>query len=178
MEIFTFFGLVFIFFLLAIPVYSFTKPVFFGAPYAVTTQSTIDALIKILEKEIETPKERVRVVDLGSGDGRIVIALARSGFEAHGFELNPLLVTYSRWKIRQAKLHTRAYIHQRNYWGENLSSFDVVAVFGISYMMKKLEKKLKRELRSGSLVVSNYFSFPDWKPTRHEQCLIVYKKET
>jgi ribosomal protein L11 methylase PrmA len=138
----------------------------------------VRALIQMLERESRSKGGGKRAVDLGSGDGRIVIALARSGFEAHGFELNPLLVAYSRRKIRQAMLQDCAFIHQKSYWDENLSSFDVVVVFGISYIMKKLEKKLVQELRPGSLVASNYFSFPDWKPVHTEHNLLVYKKST
>lgn len=117
-----------------------------------------------------------KAVDLGSGDGRVVIELARAGFEAHGFESNIYLVWWSRWKIRKAGLEKKAFIHRKNYWKHNLGEFDVVVLFGVFYMVKKLEKKLAEELNFGTLVVSNYFEFPNWKEIRKNNKLYIYKK--
>ena len=98
--------------------------------------------------------------DLGSGDGRIVIECARRGAEAHGFEVNPFLVVLSRRNILRAGLRDRAFIHWKSFWRAQLSSFDAVTVFQGSFVMRRLERKLRKELTPGARVVSDYWGFP------------------
>ena len=64
-----------------------------GAPYIPSASSDLTAMLELLG-----PAAGRRVVDLGSGDGRVVIALARAGFVSEGVEIIPLLVWRSRWK--------------------------------------------------------------------------------
>lgn len=77
---------------------------------------------------------------------------------------------------KKAKLRGKAFVHWKNFWKENVSQFDVVIVYGISYMMKKLETKLQKELKSGSRVVSNYFIFSNWEPVQKEKHILLYVK--
>jgi len=114
-------------------------------------------------------------VDLGSGDGRVVIALARRGAESHGYEINPALVLLSRWNVRRAGLRGRAHIHWGSFWRPDLSAFNAVTVFQGSFIMKRLEKKLLRELAPGSRVVSDYWAFPNWRPEVTQGTLSVYR---
>lgn len=104
-----------------------------------------------------------RVVDLGSGDGRLVIAAARAGAEAHGYEINPLLVWYSRLRIVSAGLHGKAFVHLQSFWRVDLSGFEAFLLFGMPGIMPRLAAKLAAE-RPGGVVVSNIFLFPDWPP--------------
>jgi SAM-dependent methyltransferase len=101
-----------------------------------------------------------RAADLGSGDGRVVIALARRGAEAHGFEVNPILVLLARRNIRRAALQERAFIHWKSFWRADLSGFDVITLFQGSFVMRRLEAKVRRELAPGARVVSDYWGFP------------------
>ena len=117
-----------------------------------------------------------RAVDIGSGDGRLVIALARSGAEAHGLEINRLLVWWANRAIKKAGLASRARTLKKDLWKTDLSSYNVVTVFGISYIMDDLEKKLDRELKPGSRVISNRFRFPNWKPVESENGIHLYVK--
>jgi hypothetical protein len=101
-----------------------------------------------------------RAADLGSGDGRIVIALARRGAEAHGFEVNPILVLLARRNIRRAGLVGRAFIHWRSFWGADFSPFQVLTLFQGSSVMRRLEIKVKNELMPGARVISDCWGFP------------------
>jgi cyclopropane fatty-acyl-phospholipid synthase-like methyltransferase len=141
----------------------------YGAPFATLAQNRIDTMIKLLKL-----KKGDKVVDLGSGDGRIVIGFAKLGIEAHGYEINPILVAWSRFKIRQLGLENKAVIHFKSYWSENLSKFNAVTLYGIAHMMPRLEKKLKKELKPKSKIVSNYFSFPNLKPVKEENRVKYY----
>ena len=107
-----------------------------------------------------------RLVDLGSGDGRLVIAAASRGIPAVGFEINPLLVWMSRRAIRRAGLTKLARIEWKDFWSVDLSPYSVVMVFGISHIMRRLGRKLERELTPGSRVVCNLFQLPDWEGTK------------
>ena len=116
--------------------------------------------------EIAAPVPGERAVDLGSGDGRVVIELARLGAEAHGYEVNPLLVLVSRAKIRKAGLAGKAFIHWRSFWRADLSRFVIVTVFQVDFVMARLEGKLKRELGAGARIVSHHWSFPTLSPVQ------------
>ncbi|HTZ53024.1 MAG TPA: hypothetical protein VMF68_15255 [Spirochaetia bacterium] len=115
-----------------------------------------------------------RVADLGSGDGRVLIALARRGAEAHGYEVNPLLVVASRVAIRRAGLAGQARVHWKSFWRADLSPFDAVTLFQGSFVMRKLERKVRRELRPGARVVSDYWAFPALKPQSRQGTLYCY----
>ena len=88
---------------------------FQGAIYVPSNEKAINAIIKMAKL-----KKGSKIADLGSGDGRIVIAFARSGIQAHGFEINPFLVLFSRWNIKKEKLTDRASIHWQDFWKINL----------------------------------------------------------
>lgn len=126
-----------------------------GAPFLPTENSAVDAMLKFLR-----PNPGTKAADLGSGDGRIVIALAKLGIEAHGYEINPILVLISRWKIKRAGLQNKAFIHWKSFWNEDFSQFSSLTLFGIPYIMERLETKLKKELKPGSRIASNAFGFP------------------
>lgn len=139
-------------------------PIVRGAVFFPTRPENVETIVRLAKIK---PGEKA--ADLGSGDGRIVIALARAGAEAHGYEINPILVWKSRAAIRQAGLEGRAFVHWRSFWGADLSPYAVIAVYGIPYIMRALEKKLSRELKAGSRVVSNIYKFPSWAGAMHAE---------
>ena len=126
--------------------------------------------------ELAEVKSNEIAADLGSGDGRLVIALAKRGLEAHGYEINPFLVLISRRKIRKLGLKNKAFVHFKSFWQTDLSAYDIITIFGIGFAMEKLEKKLQKELRSGARVVSNAFIFPNWKPRKKKDTAFLYVK--
>lgn len=117
-----------------------------------------------------------KAVDVGSGDGRLLIALAEAGAEAHGFEHNLLLVWRSRRAIIKAGLSERTFAHWSDFWKEDFSRFDAVTIYGIPYIMRRLQKKLRAELRSGARVVSYAFPFPNWQPVSSDNRVFLYQQ--
>lgn len=142
----------------------------FGAPFAPLADNRIKSMLQLLK-----PKTGDKFVDLGSGDGRIVIAFAKLGIESHGYEINPVLVAISRLKIRRLNLQHKAFIHFKDFWMEDLSKFNLVALYGIAHMMGRLEKKLLKELKPGSKIVANYFKFPHLVPVKKENNVWFYR---
>ncbi len=103
-----------------------------------------------------------RAVDLGSGDGRLMLAVARAGIPVVGYEINPALVAWTWWRIRRQGLQQVARVRCHSFWRADLSDYDLVVLFGITAIMPRLQEKLQRELRPGAQVISNVFTFPDW----------------
>lgn len=149
----------------------FVFPWLFGAPFEPTNNKKVKKIIRLAKI-----KKGEKAVDLGSGDGRLVIELARAGAEAHGYEINPILVFLSRRNIKKAGLKEKAFIHFKSFWSEDLGKYDVVVMFQFHTIMKKLEKKLRKELKKGARVVSYYWKFPSWKIVKKIDNIHLYKK--
>ena len=149
----------------------FLWPFLFGAPFEPTSNKKIKKMIKLARI-----KKGDKAVDLGSGDGRIVIALAKAGAEAHGYEINPFLVLLSRRKIKKAGLKGRAFIHWKNFWNINFRRYNLVMLFQFHTIMDKLRKKLEKELKPKSRIVSYYWKFPKWKPIKKIENIYLYIK--
>lgn len=140
-------------------------------PYVPSSWERLKTMIELAAVE---PGERT--LDLGSGDGRVVIAMAKLGAEAYGYEINSDLVREARENIENENISNRAFIFNKDYWFEDLSSFDIVTIYGITGVMERLEKKLRNELKSGAKVVSNFFTFPTWPHTYKKNDIYVYYK--
>lgn len=143
-----------------------------GAPYAPLGKQKIATMLNLLNV-----KSSERAVDLGSGDGRLVITLAKKGVIAYGYEINPLLVLIAKWKIRKLGLQNNAHIYWSDFWGKNLSSFDIATVYLAPHSMKAVESKLRRELKPNARVAVNYFPFPTWTPKKTIEKIYLYQQE-
>ena len=113
------------------------------------------------------------VYDLGSGDGRIVIAAARDfGARGVGIEIDPGLVALSREQARKAGVADRVTFRSDDLFDTDLSDATVVTLY-LSYNMNlRLRPKLLRELRPGSRIVSHDFDLgADWLPDQTVQVL-------
>ncbi len=122
-------------------------------------------------------KPNDRVADLGSGDGQVVIAMAKLGSTVCGFEKDEALVKQAQASINKAGLTLTAYIKQANFWDQNLTPFNKIYVFQYFTVMERLEEKLVAELISGSLVVSNHWTFPSWPHLRQIDDIYLYVKD-
>nr|XP_033786724.1 ATP synthase subunit C lysine N-methyltransferase-like [Geotrypetes seraphini]XP_033786734.1 ATP synthase subunit C lysine N-methyltransferase-like [Geotrypetes seraphini]XP_033786743.1 ATP synthase subunit C lysine N-methyltransferase-like [Geotrypetes seraphini] len=111
------------------------------------------------------------LVDLGSGDGRLVLAAASVGFQSTGYELNPILLSCARAQAWLKGLSsTQASFVKEDFWKANLSSYNNVTVFLAPNVMETLEDKLSTELPYDARVIVCRFPFPHWLPTCSEGC--------
>jgi hypothetical protein len=104
------------------------------------------------------------VYDLGSGDGRIVIAAARRGARGVGIELDSLLVAESRTSADTAAVADRVEFRRADLFRTDLRSATVVTLYLGAALNQRLRPKLLRELRPGARVVSQAFDMGDWRP--------------
>ena len=144
---------------------------FFGAPFQPSSNKATKLIM-----QLASPNKKQKMADLGSGNAKILIEFAKRGVEAHGFEINPILVWLSRKRIKNLHLQKKAFIHWKNFMKSDLSKFDIITSFQISYIMPGLENKLKKELKKGAKIISNTWKFPNWKPKRIIGHVYLYQK--
>jgi 2-polyprenyl-3-methyl-5-hydroxy-6-metoxy-1,4-benzoquinol methylase len=143
---------------------------FFGA----TSDERIRDLIQLAKI-----KPGDKVVDLGSGDGCVLIALAQKyNIEAVGYEIDPKYVKISREKIAEAGLNHKITIHDQSFWEADISKFDMVVIFCVPRFLKRIEQKFTKELKSSANVYSIFFRFPTWKPVKELGDIRMYRKKT
>lgn len=118
-----------------------------------------------------------RCIDLGCGDGRVVEAMAKAGARADGVEINEERFRIASQRLKKNGFTKRVKIYRGSFWERNLSGYDLVTVYGITTIMERLEKKLQAELKPGARVVSNGFSFPEWKADRKLGNVYLYIKK-
>lgn len=153
-------------------VMSITISTAFGAPYVRSAPERVENMMKIMDF-----KKVKKMVDLGSGDGTIMFEFAKRGVESHGYEINPFLVWGTRKEIKKLGLEKKAYVHWKNFWFMDFkkTDFDLITIYGIPWIMGMLGKKLKRELKPGTKIISNYFTFPGWKPVKKNKDVLLYE---
>ena len=108
------------------------------------------------------------VFDLGSGDGRMVIAAARRGARATGVEFNPEMVKLSRQLAQEAGVADRATFIQGDMYEADISKATVLTLFLLTENLRRLEPKF-RALAPGTRIVVNTFGIPEWTPDVTEQ---------
>ena len=114
------------------------------------------------------------VMDLGSGDGRIVIAAARKfGARGLGVDIDAKLVALSRENARRAGVEALARFEERDVLATDLSRATVVTIYLLPWLVDRLQPKLMHELKPGTHIVAHAFAMKGWKPDRSERLRIA-----
>jgi precorrin-6B methylase 2 len=109
------------------------------------------------------------VVDLGSGDGRIVIAAAREfGARGLGIELDAALVEKSRDHARAAGVAERVSFVRGNVLSADISQASVVTIYLLPGLINQLQRRFLDELKPGTRIVSHAFTMVGWQADRSE----------
>ena len=133
-------------------------------PYVPTPEAVVDGMLDMAKLQ---PGERL--VDLGSGDGRIAIAAAKRGAQAMGVEINPRLVSRARMNAEMAGQKDNARFVRDDLFAVSLREADVVTLYLLPQINEQLRPKLLTEMRPGTRVVSHAFDMGDWPPDEHER---------
>jgi precorrin-6B methylase 2 len=123
-----------------------------------TSQALVE---KMLDMANVTPQDYV--IDLGSGDGRTVIAAARRGARALGIEYNPDMVELSRSNAAAEGVGSRATFVKADLFESDLSQATVITMFLLPAINLKLRPALL-DLKPGTRIVSNTFTMEEWAP--------------
>ena len=143
---------------------------FKGAPFVRSRKDRIATMI-----ELARIGPGMRVVDLGSGDGSILIAAAKQGAIAAGVEFNPFLVAYSRFRARRAGVGNKVHIIKGDLFNYPLAQTDIVFLYLLPKTLRTLESKLRKELKPSARIISNAFLLADRTPIEEKNDVRVYR---
>jgi len=146
----------------------FGSVILFGAPYLPTLKNQIDSIFELLDL-----RKGQTMIELGSGDGRILLEAGKRGIKAIGYELNPILVMYSRIKVY--KYRGTVKVIWGNYWVKDWPETDGIFVFLLDRYMQRLNKKVIHKYSKPINLVSFAFKIPDRKIDSSKKGLFLYK---
>jgi hypothetical protein len=145
-----------------------------GGPYVPTPQAVVDAM---LEFGKVGPKDFV--IDLGSGDGRIVLTAAQKyNARGMGFDIDPDLVEQSNTEAKKRGIADRVSFVTQDVLKAKIDQATIVTLYLLPGMMQNLQAKFIRELKPGTRIVSHDFPFGDWKADRETSVDIPEKYGT
>jgi SAM-dependent methyltransferase len=132
-------------------------------PWVPTPDEVIDAMLRLAGASA-----RDTVIDLGSGDGRVLIYAAKKfGCRGVGVEIERHRVAEARQAAKQAKVERLVRFETGNFYHANVSRASIVFLYLFTAVMTRLKPKLLAELRPGTRVVAYQFNgMGDWKPER------------
>lgn len=130
-------------------------------PYVETPDEVVQKMLQIAQVG---PSDTV--MDLGSGDGRLVIAAAqRFGARGVGVDLNPENIEIARSAAESAGVSSRVQFVRADLFDIDITEATVVTLFLLRDVNLALRDRLRKELRPGSRVVSRQFDMGEWEPT-------------
>jgi SAM-dependent methyltransferase len=133
-----------------------------NSPFVPSTTPAVETMLKLAG----VTKQDV-VYDLGCGDGRIVIAAAKTyGAHGVGIDIDPKLIRQARAAAKKAHVEKLVRFELGDLFKADIHDATVVTVFLLRKTNELLRPKLLAELRPGTRVVANTFDFGDWKPEK------------
>src|SRR5690554_1052634 len=133
-------------------------------PYVPTPNEVVE---KMLDVAKVGPGDYV--IDLGSGDGRIVVAAAKRGAFGHGIDIDPQRIREAKANARQAGVEDRVVFVQDNIFETDFSQASVITMYLLNSVNLKLRPKLLETLKPGTRIVSHSFNMNEWKADDHAQ---------
>lgn len=131
-------------------------------PYLPSTQVAVEEMLRLAEVG---PHDVV--VDLGSGDGRIVVTAAQLlGARGFGVDIDEKLVALANENARLAGVADRARFYHRDIFKTDIREATVVTLYLLSSLVNRLKPKLLAELKPGTRIVAHDYGIDDWKPER------------
>jgi SAM-dependent methyltransferase len=129
-------------------------------PYVPTPMNVVQAMLDIARIGPED-----FVIDLGSGDGRIVIAAAKQrGARGFGVDIVPSLVAEARREAARQAVSDRVHFHAENLFLTDIGKATVLTVYLYPNVLHQLRPRIFEHLQPGVRVVSHEFDFGNWKP--------------
>lgn len=145
-----------------------------AAPWVPVFKRDIKRILKVADVQDDD-----LVYDLGSGDGRILIAIAHNTkARVIGFEISFIPYIASKLRIVFRGLSKCIEVRYGDFLSRDLSQASVIFCFLTPMAMKKLGPKFKKELKKGTRIISYSFTIPDWQPVltdKREKRIPIFK---
>lgn len=133
--------------------------------YVPTPQPVVDAMLKMANV-----KKGDVLYDLGSGDGRIPITAAKQyGVRAVGIDIDPERIAEARANAQEAGVADQVTFRNTDLFTSDIGEADVVTLYLLDSLNRKLRPKLLSELKPGTRIVSHAFDMGDWKPEKTQE---------
>lgn len=127
-------------------------------PYVPTPDNVVQKMLDVTDV-----KSSDYVIDLGSGDGRIVIAAAERGANGHGIDLDPERIEEARENAKNAEVDDQILFIEGNIFETDFSEASVITMYLLPSVNEKLRPELLDKLQPGTRIVSHSFDMGDWK---------------
>lgn len=142
--------------------------VFVGPPYLPTMTRQMNLALDMLNL-----KKGDCLLELGCGDGKVLVAAAKRGWNVVGYEINPLLVLFCR--IRTWRYRRQVRVIWGNFWLGTWPSADGIFGFILPKYMTKLDKRIVQWHQKPLKLASFAFAIPSRTPARQEQGVFLYE---
>ncbi|MGH7191987.1 MAG: class I SAM-dependent methyltransferase [Candidatus Saccharimonadales bacterium] len=145
----------------------FAAVTLFGAPYLPTLEPQMQAAL-----ELAGLKPGQTMLELGCGDGRVLIAAAKQGIDVVGYELNPLMAAVAWIRTRRYRRHVK--VVWGDFWRAEWPPAEVVFTFLLTRYMRKLDREITRYPHRPVKLVSFAFKVPGRKPAAVKRGVYLY----
>ena len=148
----------------------FSFVLLFGAPYLPTLTPQVETALQLANL---MPGQTM--IELGCGDGKVLIAAAQTGVHAVGYELNPILAAIAWYRTRKFKGSVR--VVWGNFWNKTWPEAEAIFTFLHPRFMKKLDTKIVQSSMQNVKLVSFAFTIPDREPVDEKNGVFLYRYE-
>ncbi len=154
-------------FLFLIIVGCFAMVGFFGAPYVPTLSQKVEVALDLLDL-----RPGQTMIELGCGDGKVVLAAARRGLLVVGYELNPIMAVVS-W-LRTWRYRRQVRIVWGNFFKRTLPPADGIFCFIMPRFMPAIHQKILESASKPTRLASFAFAIPGVEPARRRDNVLLY----
>lgn len=138
-------------------------------PYVPTPETVVDEMLGLAKVG---PGDTV--IDLGSGDGRIVIEAAKRGARAVGIDIDPERIKEANENAKQNGVQDKVKFIRQNLFDADIKPATVLTMYLLPSVNMKLRPKILSDLRPGTRVVSHAFDLGDWKPDKKQEQVYLW----
>lgn len=158
-------------FVISVIILAFGAGAIFGAPWVPAFRQDLDELFDHAKL-----KRGTKLIDLGCGDGKILLAAARRGAIVTGYEINPIMWAIAWLRLRPYRKQAR--VHLGSYWGHDLRPYDVIWLYLIDHHMPRMAHKIHSQASAKAYIISYIFEFSNVQPVKRTRNSFVYQAKS